>query len=1225
MRSINRSSASNLMLHFAGLALATTGTTLWSSTSALAFTAGSASSVALPARGSFIDQCESLFNQNKLVQLRETLVRVARNDNTLSAEDQAKAKDLLSRVDQRLGAIDASEVSLQTAEMALSQGDLRLAERHAQGVASTKNPLFADRAAAVLDKVASRRTALAPIAASAVSQAQSDFAAGKYEQAKAMLMLLTRSGVAMDNSAATTVETLQLKINELEVQNGKSFEDVAIALSIRQPGTMRPEEAKKDAEKKTEKKAEEAKGEPVAIEPIKVSVSATPAPGAEAATKAEEPFVWYPVPPGGPAPVAAPAPVKIEPAPAPVEAAETPAVTMEPAAPAAGGASVMAPAAPAAAAVQPTAPSNNELIQLALKADAQRALAEADLAFDQGRYAEAASKYSDLLAAQKQYLGAEEIARAESRLAQARARIGSNVGGDLGSVVSGQLSVLRDKAVAEYENEMQQAKAAMDSSDFARARSMVAKASSTVERNAEYLNATDRDAYLKRVDQLKKQIDTKDEATRAAAAADAAKKSKEQQETAQRNLKIEREKKIVESIKRARSLQQEQKYAEALQIVEQVLFLDQNDPTALLLRDVLQDLVMWKQYGDNAARRSVAVMQNNVDNNMALELPTRLMQFPEEWPAKTQYRTSGTAYSESPENQRALSSLGSIKIPAQFNDNSVADALAYVQKSTGLNLDVDWASLKTIGIDPETPITFNLTQDMPAKVVLEKILQHAAKDQYSRPDFAVENGMLNVASADAIQRKTAIGTYNITDLLLEVPDYTEAPVVDLQQILAGGKSTNGANPFRAAATTRMNERLDRSTRVRQIIDIVKEKIDPTSWRDNGGETGSIQELNGSLIIQTTPKNHREIIGLLSKLREIRSLQINVEARFLLVSQDFFEQIGINLNLYLNAKSKVVQNAQANDPSLFPSDFFDFTRSTGTLRRVLQSPTAGSVTPTAPGNPPTPASILQDTLGTQTGWSPIGVGQNSLGIINGLASGNSFATELLQSAPALGIAGQFLDDIQVDFLVRATQADRRNTTLTAPRLTFTNGQISNIYIVTQRAFISQLEPIVGQGAVGFNPTVASVPDGVTLQIEGVVSADRRYVTMNVDTAVTKLERLVDQPVTAVTGGQLVNSRETSTNIQLPIFTVTRVQTTSTVPDEGTLLLGGQRLVTEFEVESGVPVLSKLPILNRFFSNRVTAKQEQSLMILVKPTIIIQAEQEERAFPGLSDSIRSGMGR
>jgi type II secretory pathway component GspD/PulD (secretin) len=143
-------------------------------------------------------------------------------------------------------------------------------------------------------------------------------------------------------------------------------------------------------------------------------------------------------------------------------------------------------------------------------------------------------------------------------------------------------------------------------------------------------------------------------------------------------------------------------------------------------------------------------------------------------------------------------------------------------------------------------------------------------------------------------------------------------------------------------------------------------------------------------------------------------------------------------------------------------------------------------------------------------------------------------------------------------------------------------------------------------------------------EGVISADRRYVTMNIDAGVTRIDGFGRQAVTAVAGGQLVNSADTQSFIQLPTITVTRVRTTATVPDEGTILLGGQRLVTEVEVETGVPVLSKIPIINRFFTNRVESKEEQTLLILLKPTIMIQNELEEKNFPGLIDQVRTGIG-
>ena len=66
----------------------------------------------------------------------------------------------------------------------------------------------------------------------------------------------------------------------------------------------------------------------------------------------------------------------------------------------------------------------------------------------------------------------------------------------------------------------------------------------------------------------------------------------------------------------------------------------------------------------------------------------------------------------------------------------------------------------------------------------------------------------------------------------------------------------------------------------------------------------------------------------------------------------------------------------------------------------------------------------------------------------------------------------------------------------------------------------------------------------------------------------------------------------------------------------MLLGGQKLVGEFEVEAGVPILSKIPILKRAFTNTTTVKDTQTLLILMKAKIIIQREAEEEAFPSMA---------
>ena len=72
----------------------------------------------------------------------------------------------------------------------------------------------------------------------------------------------------------------------------------------------------------------------------------------------------------------------------------------------------------------------------------------------------------------------------------------------------------------------------------------------------------------------------------------------------------------------------------------------------------------------------------------------------------------------------------------------------------------------------------------------------------------------------------------------------------------------------------------------------------------------------------------------------------------------------------------------------------------------------------------------------------------------------------------------------------------------------------------------------------------------------------------------------------------------------------VVTTVSVPDGGTVLLGGIKRLSEGRNEFGVPILSKVPYINRLFKNVGIGRETESLMMMVTPRIIIQEEEEER---------------
>ena len=81
----------------------------------------------------------------------------------------------------------------------------------------------------------------------------------------------------------------------------------------------------------------------------------------------------------------------------------------------------------------------------------------------------------------------------------------------------------------------------------------------------------------------------------------------------------------------------------------------------------------------------------------------------------------------------------------------------------------------------------------------------------------------------------------------------------------------------------------------------------------------------------------------------------------------------------------------------------------------------------------------------------------------------------------------------------------------------------------------------------------------------------------------------------------------TTVQLPTFTHINVVTTVSVPDGGTVLLSGIKRLQEGRTETGVPLLSKIPYINRIFRNHGIGEETSRLMMMVTPRIIIQEEE------------------
>ena len=751
----------------------------------------------------------------------------------------------------------------------------------------------------------------------------------------------------------------------------------------------------------------------------------------------------------------------------------------------------------------------------------------------------------------------------------------------------------------------------------------------------------------------------------------------------------QRHQQINEILLRVRQLQREFNYTQALEALETALQLDPNNPAALALRDAIKTANAYRQYSEIQVRRSEAYGQFEIDNLAATVPPkatmprpkgrslTGVLEYPDNWMqlSELRKRNQASGFQETAQNQQTMNQLSG-PVSVNFNNNDVASVFNYMKQTTGADFYPDWKALEASGINPEDTVTLELN-NIPGDVALKRVLEQMG-DDLSHPDFSIEDGIIVVSSAEALRKKTFLVVYDIRDLLFEVPYFNNAPDFNLGAALSqgsgggsggsgggGGGSGGGGGGFGGGGgggggmgggggggsgggggligdPEEDPERKTREELILQIKTIIQEEVDPEGWVDAGGDTGKLQELNGNLIITNTSRNHREIESLLSQLRAIRALQISYETRLLSVTTEWFEQVGIDLDLYFNTNDDMWNQARAADPNFNLSDFFfqNAGPTNGNLKdpvifgtldgtpEISNTPASGSAfgVPTADG---TGIEYVYGPVGApvrrQEGWAPVGFTQNSLALDERLAGA---AVGAVGQAALLTPAGftqlSYMDDIQVDLLIKATQADQRNVMLSAPRLSQFNGQRSWITIAKQVSFISGLTPVTGDSSGAFQPEVGVVQVGFVLDLEGVISADRRYVTMNVNFSVSDDLKFRDIPVQGAAGGGDIGGGRASTFtgvIQLPEINVTSVATTASVPDKGTMLLGGQRRFKEFEVESGIPVLSKIPIVNRFFTNRIDSEEELSTVILIRPEIVIQQENEDELFPGLSEQIGS----
>ena len=196
----------------------------------------------------------------------------------------------------------------------------------------------------------------------------------------------------------------------------------------------------------------------------------------------------------------------------------------------------------------------------------------------------------------------------------------------------------------------------------------------------------------------------------------------------------------------------------------------------------------------------------------------------------------------------------------------------------------------------------------------------------------------------------------------------------------------------------------------------------------------------------------------------------------------------------------------------------------------------------------------------------------------------------------------LSDADVQAVLKTSQASAQTTLVTAPRVTLFNGQRAFVNVATQTAYVSGFTIFKKDGGeTRYEPKISIVDSGILLDVRATASADRRQAVLTLKPKLSRLEGLRPEPYMGMK----------DLHVQVPEVVVHELQTTLSIPDRGTALIGGfAQSLNGGAANVGELVGQPNPVETEQNRSRIDLNKmppSQNVFLLVKPTLIITEPQ------------------
>ncbi|MCC6971054.1 MAG: hypothetical protein IT434_12620 [Phycisphaerales bacterium] len=204
-------------------------------------------------------------------------------------------------------------------------------------------------------------------------------------------------------------------------------------------------------------------------------------------------------------------------------------------------------------------------------------------------------------------------------------------------------------------------------------------------------------------------------------------------------------------------------------------------------------------------------------------------------------------------------------VQVEFREQRLEDVMKFFGEVTGADIEVLWTDEQnTTGLDKETIINLK-SNGASALKLMERVLEKAqgGTTQGENTWQLTDSGSFQVGPKVRLNAYKRLEIYDIADLIVDIPQYSNVPQFDLSAALqsSGQGGGSGQSPFQSGNQQNQATNFgDRTQKTGDLVTLIQELVEPEHWVDNGGTGGTIRPFQSTLIVNAPDYMHRGLNG-----------------------------------------------------------------------------------------------------------------------------------------------------------------------------------------------------------------------------------------------------------------------------------------------------------------------------------------------------------------------------